>query len=232
METNINTHAFLYLYFLETRNFRLLRYVWKWECSAVRELSWVLWRHPVGCLTVTGNHQSPEQEVQAHALEALEVTILNCSGVELQVEVKLRQTDRQWPVRLGVRHPSGALDQFFFLLEIFFRQLRVCYFVAPSRQRGRVCKLLLLLAPTSAVLLGSQSRRTPQDKIYCLNSWNSPNLKGQVPTLIAPRNRVAKLYPRALGSLYVASYDSQGYGGGILTRLHTGLFGCSWGLHF
>jgi hypothetical protein len=29
---------------------------------------------------------------------------------------------------------------------------------------------------------------------------------------------VAQLYPRALGSLYVASYDSQGYGGGILTR--------------
>jgi hypothetical protein len=32
---------------------------------------------------------------------------------------------------------------------------------------------------------------------------------------------VAQLYPRALGSLFVASYDSQGYGGGILIRLHT-----------
>jgi hypothetical protein len=30
----------------------------------------------------------------------------------------------------------------FFLLEIFFRQLRVCYFVAPSLTRGRVCNLL------------------------------------------------------------------------------------------
>jgi hypothetical protein len=29
--------------------------------------------------------------------------------------------------------------------------------------------------------------------------------------------RVVQLYPRALGSLYVVSYDSQGYGGGILT---------------
>jgi hypothetical protein len=28
---------------------------------------------------------------------------------------------------------------------------------------------------------------------------------------------VAQLYPRALGSLYVVSHDSQGYGGGILT---------------
>jgi hypothetical protein len=33
---------------------------------------------------------------------------------------------------------------------------------------------------------------------------------------------VTQLYPRALGSLFVATYDSQGYGGGILTRLHTG----------
>jgi hypothetical protein len=33
---------------------------------------------------------------------------------------------------------------------------------------------------------------------------------------------MAQLYPRALGSLYVASYDSQGSGGSILTRLHTG----------
>jgi hypothetical protein len=32
-----------------------------------------------------------------------------------------------------------------------------------------------------------------------------------------PRNRVAQLYPWALGSLYVTSYDSKVYGGGILT---------------
>jgi hypothetical protein len=32
------------------------------------------------------------------------------------------------PVRLGVRHPSGTRDQFFFLLEIFFSQLPVYYF--------------------------------------------------------------------------------------------------------
>jgi hypothetical protein len=32
---------------------------------------------------------------------------------------------------------------------------------------------------------------------------------------------VAQIYPRALGSLSVASYDSQGYGGGMLSRPHT-----------
>jgi hypothetical protein len=66
------------------------------------------------------------------------------------VEVKLRPTISR-PVTLGVRHPSGTHDQFFFLLGIFFGQLRVCYFVAPSLTRGRVCTLLLLLVLANAV---------------------------------------------------------------------------------
>jgi hypothetical protein len=52
-------------------------------------------------------------------------------------------------------NPSGTRNQFFFLLEIFFRQLRVYYFVAPSLTRGWVCNLLLLLVLASAVPLGS-----------------------------------------------------------------------------
>jgi hypothetical protein len=44
-------------------------------------------------------------------------------------------------------------------------------------------------------------------------------MEGQVPVFISPRNRVALLYPRALGSLFVASYYSQGNGGVIVTRL-------------
>jgi hypothetical protein len=52
--------------------------------------------------------------------------------------------DQQSVGRLGVRPPSGTRDQFFFLLGILFRQLRVCYFVAPSLTRGRVCNLLLM----------------------------------------------------------------------------------------
>jgi hypothetical protein len=55
---------------------------------------------------------------------------------------------------------------------------------------------------------------------YCL-IWDSPSLGGKVPVFISPKNRVAQLNPLALGSLFVASYDSQGYSGGILTRLHT-----------
>jgi hypothetical protein len=60
---------------------------------------------------------------------------------------------------------------------------------------------------------------------YIAVSFDSPNLEGQVPVFISPRNTVAQLHPWALSSLLVASYDSQGCGGGILTRLHTG---CRW----
>jgi hypothetical protein len=61
--------------------------------------------------------------------------------VQVEVEVNLLPTVSR-PVCLGVRCPSGTCDRFFFLLEISFRQLRVCYFVAPSLTRGRVCNLL------------------------------------------------------------------------------------------
>jgi hypothetical protein len=42
-----------------------------------------------------------------------------------------------------------------------------------------------------------------------------PNLEAQFHIFISPRNRVAQLYPRALGSLLVASYDLQGCCEGI-----------------
>jgi hypothetical protein len=35
---------------------------------------------------------------------------------------------------------------------------------------------------------------------------------------------VPQLYPQAPGFLFIALYDSQGYGGGILTRLFTEYF--------
>jgi hypothetical protein len=56
---------------------------------------------------------------------------------------------------------------------------------------------------------------------YCLR-FHTPNLEDQVPVFISPRNRVAQLYSLAVGFLFVASYDSHGYGGGIRTLLHTG----------
>jgi hypothetical protein len=90
-----------------------------------------------------------------------------------------------------------------------------------SRQRGWVCHLQLLLVLTSAVIIRSEFRGT-HGHILLSQIRDSPNLDGQVSVFISPRNKVAQLYPQALSSLFVASYDSQGYGGGIRSLLHTG----------
>jgi hypothetical protein len=91
---------------------------------------------------------------------------------------------------------------------------------APSLTRGWVCRLQLLLA-ASAVILGFESRGA-HDHILLSEIRDSLSLEGQVPVIISPRKKVAQLHPQALGSPFVASYDSQGYGGGIQTRLTLG----------
>jgi hypothetical protein len=50
---------------------------------------------------------------------------------------------------------------------------------------------------------------------YCLRFDTPTTWKGQVPVFISPRSRVARMYPQAPVSLFVASYDSQGYSGVI-----------------
>jgi hypothetical protein len=47
-------------------------------------------------------------------------------------------------------------------------------------------------------------------------------LRVRVTSQLAVYREVAQLYHQALGVLFVASYGSQGYGGGIQPRLHTG----------
>jgi hypothetical protein len=130
-------------------------------------------------------------------------------SIQVKVKVMLRPTVSR-PVCLGVKHPSGAYDQIF----ITVRELQVCWCGVLSLTRERVYRLQLLLVLTSAVILGSWSRGI-HNHILLSQIRDSPNLEGQVPIFISPRNRVAQLYPQALGSLFVASYDSQGYGEGI-----------------
>jgi hypothetical protein len=71
----------------------------------------------------------------------VKLTLNKDQNILVEVEVNLRPTVSM-PVCLGVRRPSGTFDQFFFLLKIPFRHLRVCYFVAPSLTKGRVCNLM------------------------------------------------------------------------------------------
>jgi hypothetical protein len=54
-----------------------------------------------------------------------------------------------------------------------------------SLTRGRVCRLRLMLGLASAVILGSESRRT-YDHILLSKIWDSPNLEGHSPGMEWP----------------------------------------------
>jgi hypothetical protein len=111
-------------------------------------------------------------------------------------------------VFLAVKHPSGPQDQIF----ITVRQMRICLYGTTSLMRGRACRLQLLLALVSAVILGSESRGS-----------RDHNLLSQIRDSLYPGGPGPRIYiPQEQGSLFVASYGLQGYGGGIRNRLHAG----------
>jgi hypothetical protein len=107
-------------------------------------------------------------------------------------------------VCLGIKHPSGANDQIFISVRNteYVWQLHSWFRGAPSLTRGRVCLLYVPLVLASAVFFGP-SPLGLATVFYCL---------------------------RFETSIFVASYNSEGHGGGIRPRLHTGV---SWFvLHF
>jgi hypothetical protein len=91
---------------------------------------------------------------------------------------------------------------------IFIFQLNICGYspyITTSLRRGWVCRLQLLLVLASAVILRSESRGT-HDYNLLSQIRDFPNLEGQVPVFISPRNKVTRLYPQALG-LVGSSYE-------------------------
>jgi hypothetical protein len=70
-----------------------------------------------------------------------------------------------------------------------------------------------------AVILGFESRRIHDHTLLSqIVDYRKPEV--QVQAFISRMKKVAKLYPQTLGSLFVASYDSQICCGGIETHLH------------
>jgi hypothetical protein len=85
----------------------------------------------------------------------------------------------------------------------------------------RLCQICPFLAirPSGFHFFGFRNNNFfLQSKVVSLES--KPNLEDQVSVFTSPSDRVAQLYPQALGSYLFAFYYSQGYGGGILTLLH------------
>jgi hypothetical protein len=146
---------------------------------------------------------------------------MDCVWSEARARVRIRVILRLAIYRQAV-HP-GDKDPWDSRPAIIFR-LNICVhspYVTSFLTRGRVCRLQLLLILASAAILRSESHGI-HDHILLSQIWDSLNPEGQVSIFISPRNGVAQLYRQALGSISVASYNSQGYVGDIRTRLHTG----------
>jgi hypothetical protein len=107
---------------------------------------------------------------------------------EIEVEVNLLSTVSR-PFCLRVRRPSGTRDQFFFLLEISFGQLRVYYFVAPLwREGGSVICCTIATGPCQS---SHSWAEVPQNSwpYFTLSSETPPTWRARFPYLYSPRNR-------------------------------------------
>jgi hypothetical protein len=105
----------------------------------------------------------------------------------------------------------GLQDQIF----ITARQLRVSWCGAPSLTIGRICRLqLLLVSPAQSFSVPSPAGL--MTVFYCHGFETPPQTwRTRSPYLYHPGTGWPPLYSQALASLFVASYDSQGYCGGI-----------------
>jgi hypothetical protein len=105
----------------------------------------------------------------------------------------------------------------------FIFQLNPCGYspyVTSFFMRGWVCRLQLLLVLASPVILRSESRGT-RDHIL-LSELRLPQPGGPGPHIYILQELGGPDIPPGTGSLFVASFNSQGYSGGIRPCLHMG----------
>jgi hypothetical protein len=113
--------------------------------------------------------------------------------IQLKSKVTLRVT-----VCLGVETTLGLVTRFYFLSEGCCLKVEVLFpwGVLSDERTG------LQFALQSLNVLSHAEPRT----IHYYLIRDSPNLEDQVPIFISPRNRVAQLYPQALGSTLSAEF--------------------------
>jgi hypothetical protein len=126
----------------------------------------------------------------------------------LSLSLMLRPTVSR-PVCLGIKHPSGAYDQIYFLFG--------------------------MRNTSDSYVLDSVGRPLWREdgSVFCMCRWPLPAQSFSGPSSLGLATIFYCL--RFETSLFVASYDSQGHGGGIRPRLHTGhwltLFMSEWSLN-
>jgi hypothetical protein len=141
----------------------------------------------------TGNNL---RESLSHG-SVLTVLLLGSYSGDTESKLKLSYDRRSvgQSILVSGHHLVPATNSSFTLMENLFRHLKLSSCEVPSLTRGEICSLSvhLLLGLANAVTIRSKSRRTRDHILLC-------HLR--------------------LGSLFVASYNSRGYGGGILSHLH------------
>jgi hypothetical protein len=131
-----------------------------------------------------------------------------CSYVQVQV---ILQPMVSWPVRLGVEPPLVPITSF--LLTLF----DTLFLLLVRRPLRRDAGFVIF----SAITHWLKSRRT-HNHIFFLSHLRLTQPGGPGSRICIPQEQGGPVISPDTGSLFVVSYDSQGYGGGILTRHHAG----------
>jgi hypothetical protein len=141
--------------------------------------------------------------------------------VRVRVRVTLRLAVYRQSLRLGDK-PLKAHDQNFYFPTKHLRLWSLCNIHSDER-----------MGVSFTIAAGPRQRShsqicVPQDSwpYFTVSDSKLPQLAGPRHRIYIPRNRMARLYPQALGSLLVASYNSQVSGSHPTLRLLS-LFGNS-----